>query len=226
MNEHKRCLKCNTAIKSRRLCGKCYRDETREHRQEYAKKYYNDNKDYFIEYREKHADEIATYAAEYHRNNLEGKKLKDKLDYAVKNNIDGNPRSHMNRECSQYLGVHIAERVLSHVFDAVETMPNGNRYFDFICKRGKKIDVKSSTLHKDGTWAFHIKQNTVADYFLCIAFDNRIDLIPLHLWVLPGHAVNTKMGVSITKNTIDKWNIYRIDIKKTLGCCDMIRGDV
>ena len=49
-----------------------------------------------------------------------------------------------NKKCSKFLGVHIAESVLCHVFKDVEVMPTDNHGFDFICNRGKKIDVKSS----------------------------------------------------------------------------------
>jgi len=49
-----------------------------------------------------------------------------------------------NRDCSKFLGVHVAEQVLSQVFNNVEVMPHNNKGFDFICNRGKKIDVKSS----------------------------------------------------------------------------------
>ena len=132
-----------------------------------------------------------------------------------------------NRKCSAFLGVHVAERVLRNAFKEVEQMPYGNRGYDFICNRGKKIDVKSSALHKREKqadhWQFIIKKNTTADYFMCLAFDNRDDLNPLHIWMIPGNTVNDKTGISITKSTIDKWDEYRIPIDKTITCCDKLK---
>ena len=95
-----------------------------------------------------------------------------------------------NRQCSSFLGVHVAERVLEATFENVERMPYGNPGFDFICGAGYKIDVKSSCrrYQKNGSssWAFGIDKNCDADYFLCIAFDNREHLNPEHLWLIGG----------------------------------------
>lgn len=43
-----------------------------------------------------------------------------------------------NKECSQYLGIHIAERLLIHMFNDVVTMPMNNKGYDFVCNVGKK----------------------------------------------------------------------------------------
>ena len=129
-----------------------------------------------------------------------------------------------NTECSMYLGVDIAENVLSKVFNDVEIMPPNNPGYDFICNKGKKIDVKSACPRKkDTTWNFTIKYNTIADYFLCIAFDNREDLNPLHIWLIPGNLVNKNSGKTISKSTFHKWDKYELDITKTIECCDHIK---
>jgi len=128
-----------------------------------------------------------------------------------------------NKECSSFLGIHVAERVLSHVFKNVERMPMNNSGFDFVCNKGKKIDVKSSCLRKDGVWAFHINHNTTADYFLCLAFDNREDLNPLHAWLLPGAKVNHLVGTGIRQSTIYRWDEYRLDTSKINTCCDTMK---
>jgi len=129
-----------------------------------------------------------------------------------------------NKECSSFLGVHVAERVLSHVFKDVVEMPYGNPGYDFICNKGMKIDVKSSCLHKSGNWKFAINHNTTADYFLLLAFDNRESLNPLHAWMIPGIAVNHLSGTSISPGTLHKWDEYVIDISKIAACCDVLRG--
>jgi len=129
----------------------------------------------------------------------------------------------VNKECSSYLGIHVAERVLSHVFKDVEVMPRGNPGFDFICNQGKWIDVKSSCLQKNGSWQFNIRHNTTADYFLCLAFDNRESLTPLHAWLLPGSKFNHLTAASIRPSTIHKWDAYRLDISKINDCCATMR---
>lgn len=136
-----------------------------------------------------------------------------------------------NKTCSSYLGIHVAERVLRHVFKDVETMPYGNRGYDVICNHGKLIDIKSACVLSslvDGIeylrWLFTIERNTIADYFLCIAFDNRMDLDPLYIWLLPGCKFNHLKHASISPSTIHKWDAYRLDVSKVSACCDTIRG--
>jgi len=134
---------------------------------------------------------------------------------------------HKNKSCSKYLGVHIAEHVLSKVFKNVEIMPMDNPGYDFICNKGMKIDVKSSCLsthhgHKS-QWLFRIKQNVTADYFLCIAFDNRKSLTPLHLWLIPGKHINYLQSASISINALDKWNSFALDINRVAVCCNSIK---
>ena len=128
-----------------------------------------------------------------------------------------------NKECTLFLGVHVAERVLSHVFKNVKRMPIGNPGYDFVCGRGYKIDVKSSCLNVDNKWQFDIDHNTIADYFLCLAFDNRENLNPLHLWLLPGSKLNHLTAATIRPTTIDKWDEYKLDVAEMVACCDTIK---
>jgi len=128
-----------------------------------------------------------------------------------------------NKECASFLGVHIAERVLSHAFKDVEVMPTNNPGYDFICNKGKKIDVKSACRRKTGSWDFHIGRNPTADYFLCLAFDNRENLNPLHVWLLPGGAINHLTCVGISQSTIHKWDEYKLDVSKITTCCEAMR---
>lgn len=134
-----------------------------------------------------------------------------------------------NTTCSSYLGVCIAERMLSHVFKNVERMPYGNKGFDFICGRGYKIDVKSSSRQSNHNhkWHFNIKRNKIADYFLLIAFNNREDLDPEHVWLIPGYTLNDKISTSISDGTISKWEEYELHDKldAVISCCDTLKGD-
>ena len=125
-----------------------------------------------------------------------------------------------NKECGLFLGVHIAERVLRHVFKTAKVMPYGNPGYDFVCNHDKKIDVKSSCLHKNGQWGFRIRHNTIADYFLCLAFDNINDLNPLHIWLLPGDEFNHLAVATIRPNTVYKWDAYRLDVSRVVACCN------
>ena len=133
-----------------------------------------------------------------------------------------------NRDCSSFLGVHVAERVLSHVFKHVKKMPYGNPGYDFICGGGYKIDVKSSCRHVRKNWAdqwgFHIDKNTIADYFLLLAFDNRENLNPEHIWLISGCDINDHVGVGISETALAKWDQYKLDIDKVSACCNMLKN--
>ena len=132
-----------------------------------------------------------------------------------------------NKKCTLFLGVHIAENILSKTFKNVKRMPNNTPWYDFICDKGKKIDVKSSCarINKLGrrTWGFRIKNNTVADYFLCLIFDNRNDLNPLHIWLIPGGVFSKYTGVTISESTLQKWKEYELDINTTIQCCNTMK---
>jgi hypothetical protein len=133
-----------------------------------------------------------------------------------------------SKECSVYLGVHVAERALSNVFKNVEHMLHGNTGYDFICGKGYKIDAKSSVLHtrniKYRGWVFHIRQNKIADYFACLAFDNRDSLTPLHFWLIPGEAINRLPSIEIRPTTLHKWSQYEQPIDKVFCGCNLIKS--
>jgi hypothetical protein len=106
-------------------------------------------------------------------------------------------------------------------------MPYGNKGFDFICNNGYKIDVKSATLlgKKYKRWCFGIEHNQIANYFLCLAFDNREDLNPLHIWLIPGNNVNKRTSISISPNTLNKFDRYKLDrLDKIKLCCNKLRN--
>ena len=99
-----------------------------------------------------------------------------------------------NKDCSSYLGIHIAERVLVHVFkNDVERMPPNNPGFDFICAKNKKVDAKSSSLLLGNEWCFHIRHNDIAQQFLLLAFGERPkddkNLKPMQLWLIPNDVI-------------------------------------
>lgn len=134
-----------------------------------------------------------------------------------------------NRDCASFLGVHVAERVPSHVFKDVQRMAQGNHGFDFICRYGYKVDVKSSCRHCSekfaDNWVFCINRNYIADYFLLLAFDNREHLVPEHIWMIPGSDINDRTGVGIAESRLGKWAQYEQPLDRVLTCCDVLRGD-
>ena len=144
-----------------------------------------------------------------------------------------------NKDCSSYLGVYVAEKVLSKVFENVQRMPYGNTGYDFSCKNDFKIDVKCACLcYNRGyySWTFHIKHNKIADYFLLLSFDNRIDLNPQNVWLIKGTELIVNQSGSTTLNektslvilnsvySISKYKRYeQIDkIENLIDCCDSI----
>lgn len=138
--------------------------------------------------------------------------------------IDKNRGMVMNKDCGSFLGCYVAEQVLSKIFKNVKIMPYANSGYDFICNRNLKIDVKSAaTGDRNSGWFFNIEWNKIADYFLLLAFNNRNDLIPEHLWLIPGEDINHRKGISISKSTISKWAKYEQSIDKVIACCNQMR---
>lgn len=186
------------------LCKMCY--------SKYKKEHYADNREH-----------IAKYSVEYRRAN----KDKIKKHYEKHRDMLGGKSMSENKDCTLYLGVCVAEGLLSRVFKNVKRMPHGNPGFDFVCNHDKRIDVKSSCNRKTGnrtnSWMFTINKNQTADYFLCIAFDTRRDLTPLYLWLIPGEKVNHLVTVTISLSTLHKWDEYRIPIDTTIVCCDRMK---
>ena len=133
-----------------------------------------------------------------------------------------------NKNCSTYLGVTIAEQLLAKVFKNVKRMHNGNKGFDIICNQGYKIDIKSSTKTKTrNAWIFKINCNRIADYFLCIAFDDRKNLNPLHLWLIPSDEINYLVNLRISESKLNKWSKFELTdmLDKVIGCCNIMKGD-
>lgn len=133
-----------------------------------------------------------------------------------------------NTMCASYLGVHVAERVLAMVFKDVKTMPYGYSGYDFICNKGKKIDVKSGCIvhqkQRSDKWIFAINKNNVADYFLCIAFDDRTNLNPTYIWLLPSNKFKNLITASISKNRLSKWDIYKLNVDEVVQCCNELKS--
>lgn len=137
------------------------------------------------------------------------------------------------KDIGMYLGVVIAERILSHVFNHVVKMPHGNPGFDFICDKGYKVDVKSGCLHtrtdRDGyqrsRWKFRVGRNAIAQYFICLGFNDRESLEPIRMWLIPGEIVQHLDTICITNtpDTLKKWEKYERPVNKVAECCVEMR---
>ena len=157
----------------------------------------------------------------YRKNNIE----KVKASNTKQRRKNGGLSMSENKECTVYLGVHIGEHVLGSLFENVEMMPYGNKGYDIICNNDKKIDVKISCMRKNyNGWSFSIKHNTITDYFLCMAFNNRKDLNPLHIWMLPEDKFNHLIQTSISESTLDKWSEYEKPIGEAITYCNAMKG--
>ena len=138
-------------------------------------------------------------------------------------------------QCSQFLGVCVAERVIRHcgMFNIITKAPNNTPGYDFVCGRGYKIDVKSACRTfaiRNGNsltpwWTFHIDHNKIADWFVTIAFDDRVHLTPLHAWMIPGDVINHLVCLTITESerSLVKWEQYERPLDQIESCCDVLR---
>ena len=205
-----KCKVCGKLKKyyAKEMCEKCY------------------NKERNKKYTELHHEEKLTRDKKYYEDHREIILERDRIKYE---NLSTSGGSKTNKDCASYLGVYIAEQLLSNVFKTVQHMPNCNPGYDFICGKGFRVDVKSGCIYKSKEqsehWQFKIRHNKIADFFLCIAFDNRIDMNPLHLWLIPGNILSHLSATNISKSTIEKWSEYEQSLDKVLECCNTMKGD-
>jgi hypothetical protein len=134
-----------------------------------------------------------------------------------------------NKSCPVYLGVIVAEQLLSTFFRNITRMPYGNPGYDFLCGLNYEIDVKSACRFypknsRNARWLFHIHENKIAKFFLCIAFDDRKSLTPEHVWFIPANVVNSKICISIGEHTLEKWSQFERPLKSVLECCNKMKG--
>lgn len=190
---------------SKYICQSCNRDYQRE----YQRKHREYQREYQRDYRQKHRGQNREYLRDYMHRTGRNQPMSKK------------------RDCPAFLGIHVAERVLSHIFKNVTRMPYNNPGYDFVCNNGFLVDAKAACrghhLHRSDNWTFHIHKNQIAQYFICLAFNNREDLTPEHIWLIPAGDINDKVGVSIADSRIDRWSRYELPINQVVSCCDTIR---
>lgn len=182
-----------------------------------------------INYYRNHREESEERAKKYYQNHREKISKQSKIRYENGGReSQGHISMHKNKLCSAYLGIVIGERLIRHLFKNVKVMPHGNPKFDFICGKDFKIDVKTAciTLNRGyPQWTFGINHNTIADFFIFVAFDNRTYLNPLHLFMIPGNEINNQGSISSTPSRIHKWDKWKRDIKDAQLCCFEMKNE-
>lgn len=139
-----------------------------------------------------------------------------------------------NKMCSSYLGVYIAEKLLSAVFKTVERMPYANPGFDFVCGKGYKIDVKCAVARhgKDtycNRWQFPINNNRIPDFFALVGIDNRASLQPQHFWIIPQSVANDtivgRLAINIGsgQKSLTRWKQYENPIDRVIEECNLLK---
>jgi len=212
----------------RTQCKKCSDEESKKYREEHKEKVKEINKRYQQENQEKIKKNKKKYREDHKEKIKKGKKKwyqKHKDEIRQKN---GTQSMYENKLCPAYLGIVIGERLIRHLFNDVEVMPYGFPDYDFICNKGKKINVKTACItfqnKKYPRWKFRIDCNTITDFFIIVAFDNLTNLNPLYLWMIPGKELNHQGSAQIRPSTINKWDEWKRDINDAQLCCTEMKN--
>ena len=139
------------------------------------------------------------------------------LDGITNNRISGRNLVSNNRSGVSYMGICVAGDLLRRCYKHVQAVVNNKYAYKFVCDHDKFIDVKSSCLGKNWMWLFSTRRNTVVDFFICVAFDDRDDPNVMHVWMIPGEKLNPFMSASISPSSVDKWSEYEQDIDEILS---------
>lgn len=133
-----------------------------------------------------------------------------------------------NRRDTRFIGTYIAENGIAKIYEGSQRMAYYNRGYDILCPKGYKIDVKATVLNQYNMFNFGINKNNLADYFILVAFNNIIELIPMHMWIIKsdenidGRVINklAKLIISNEPKYLDKYSKYekldKLDMLKNL----------
>jgi hypothetical protein len=179
----------------------------------------------------KDPEERRAYQKTYFRNHHADKLAYHRDYYANHREKWGSLPWNENKSCSHFLGGY-AELVLSKEFSSIERMPFNNRGYDFKCSHNKRIDVKSSCRRNHGRknesdfYQFTLRRNPTADAFLLLAFNNRKDLKPEHVWLVPASLVRHLMQLTITttSESMAKWAQFERPLDHVNDCCGKLTG--
>jgi hypothetical protein len=134
----------------------------------------------------------------------------------------------MSKNNSRYLGISIAEEIVSKAFPEAARMPPDHPKYDFIFPDGSHVDVKASCIVAQSTnsrrvvWQFIINKNRAADSFLLMAFDDRQSMNLRNVWLIPGSIINHRYG--ITLRDIDKWKPFKLQVDKFRSALDVLKA--
>lgn len=190
-----------------RLQDKKWRDNNKELKRKMDKEYYKNNQDKIKAYRQRKQKE------------LHDKGIVCPISEAK------------DRDPALWLGVYVAEPLLTAYFGNANKMPITNPGFDYVCSRGYKIDVKSSIISrldkhgKGGRWKFQ-GINDIADYFFCIGFDNRDDLNVIKVWLFPKSVVSGIRTITISLSKLKKFEQYELNSESARILCENRKRDL
>jgi hypothetical protein len=133
-----------------------------------------------------------------------------------------------NRRDARFLGTYIAENGIAKIYEGSQRMAYYNRGYDILCPKGYKIDVKATVLNQYNIFNFTINKNKIADYFALVVFNNIIELVPIHMWIIKsdenidGRIINklTKLTIPNEPKHLSKYGKYekldKLDVLKNL----------
>lgn len=145
-------------------------------------------------------------------------------EYDYKNG--GRPMSE-NIECPHYLGSFVNETLLHSLFTDSIRMEYGHPGYDLRCGSGYRIDAKSSVLHDRGSgiWTFYINKNINTDYFMLVAYDDRVNLNIMHMWIFPSSVLNDKKCFGISVSTVNRWTEWEMPTGQAQATLDLLRSN-
>ena len=108
------------------------------------------------------------------------------------------------------------QKLVPEAIDANKYWKKNNPVFDFNYKE-MTVDVKYSSLHKEGDWSF--RSSTDPD-FLCVFLDNGKELEDYFILLIPNAFLNQKDTVHVSKS--GAWfNNFQVSKEELKGILDM-----
>lgn len=152
-----------------------------------------------------------------------------------------------NSECPTYFGQYIEEKYVSQIFDhpvpfefpkdELGRITDNHKPYDYLCKKGLKIKMVSSVCHTSPSkvskvtgdmlpyFEYAIRKNSVPDYYILSAWDNRESLDPLFVWIIKSNEIfittqsrklfwdRENLSISFNENGIKKMKQYEANDK-------------
>lgn len=120
---------------------------------------------------------------------------------------------------SKFFGEHIVENYIMKIFEDPIKMPQNNKGFDWLSKKGEKIQCKARYPERCGVnirWNFAIRYNCTADWFILSGWDGIDSPKPLHVWIfhkkemIRGRKFWRRESLSISPKTLEEFKKYEV----------------